>query len=234
MCVQKRRCRPLRGAGRRGGKAGGGCALGARGSLWRRSRKPAVMGSPRVSGWGGRGARCGSWWGEGAPIGSPFGEGTPRRCSGGDGVPPLASPSIFCSDRRPTRVQSKTAWGINRFPFSIFFFLNPSNFGHVFDSFYLLSHHSSSCTGAAPVIPISPARLSNHRLKINPVKEVFVPLLSFFLFLYHQLLFLLCVCFRTRDGCFIDAMPSRCEGWLHEFSRPTAAFRGEELDVETR
>lgn len=48
----------------------------------------------------------------------------------------------------PTSAQSKTAGGI--YSFSSWFLFYNLNFGCVFDSFYLLSHHPSSCTGAAP------------------------------------------------------------------------------------
>lgn len=123
------------------------------------------------------------------PLVAPGG-GTPLWVLRGDRVP-----SLFCwaSSAASNQCTSNAAWGIYSFSFwFFFFFFNPSNFGHVFDSFYLLSHHSSFCTGDTPVIPISRAGLSNHHLKINPVKEVFPSFFFFFFFIfwYHQLLFL--------------------------------------------
>lgn len=62
------------------------------------------------------------------------------------------SPSSAATGIHPTSAQSKTARGIYNFSswFLSLFFPYHLNFGRVFDSFYLLSHHSSSCMGAAP------------------------------------------------------------------------------------
>lgn len=121
--------------------------------------------------WGRHRSQSGSWaWGshwwlclwrvKGTPLGAGHGMGFPWH---------------------PTSAQSKTAWGIYSFS-SSFLFYN-LNFGRVFDSFYLLSHHSSSCTGAAPDVLNPWAGLSNHHLKLNPLKELgffplFFPLMS--------------------------------------------------------
>lgn len=104
----------------------------------------------------------------------------PASARDGNGVPLLALQSIICSLRHPTSAQSKTARGV--YSFSSWFYFYHFHFGRVFDSFYLLSHHLSSCTGAAPDVPNPRAGLSNHHLKINPVREVgFFPLFIFFM-----------------------------------------------------
>lgn len=111
------------------------------------------------------------------PVAPVFGGGTPRGCSGwGWGSHACFAEHLLAVTGIQLVHKAKLLEVFIVFPSDFFFY--PSNFGHVFDSFYLLSHHSSSCTGATPAIPIPRAGLSNHRLKINPVKEV----LGFFFF----------------------------------------------------
>lgn len=115
--------------------------------------------------------------------GSAFGGGNPCGCWGWQ----WASPGI-----QPV-YKAKLLEVFIAFPHDFFYH---SNFRCVFDSFYLLSHHSSSCTGAAPDVLNPRVGLSNHHLKINPVKEVgFSPLF------FYQLLFPFCVCSVTRGWC---------------------------------
>lgn len=101
----------------------------------------------------------------------PLGAGIPLWVWGrdGDGIPrsPCRASSAVTGTRPAHKAELLAVFIV--FPSDSY----PSNFGHVFDSFYLLSHHSTPCTGAAPDIPVPRAGLGNWHLKINPAREMF-------------------------------------------------------------
>lgn len=107
---------------------------------------------------------CWSSWPSGTPPLPALGQGSPI----GMGIP---TPAV-CPwwGQAPSQCSQQCCCCIFSFPFWFLFF--PSNFGHVLDSFYLLSHQSSPRMGAAPHIPIPWAGWGDQHLKIKPVNEM--------------------------------------------------------------